>query len=123
MSEIQGDDQIWLALAELFFLDIQPEDHDYVSAARLIKQMGWNRHRTELVLVELIAPVAGHNLGFLLYPVIGAWQGFDREDLRQKIQKRIRARERHPRWLILLQDWHSRRMLKSLEVYRLLDLL
>jgi hypothetical protein len=63
-------EEIWLALAELFFLDTEPQQHDFDYAVRLLKEAGWNREETERTLIELIAPQVAGNLGYLVWPVI-----------------------------------------------------
>lgn len=119
----QGCEQekIWKTLAELFFLDNEPQESDFDYAAGLLKEAEWDRHKTRTTLVELIAPVAGDNLAYLLWPVIGIWSGFDSADLSQKIQKRIASRKMRPDWRYLFSDWYCERMLKKLGMDRLLN--
>jgi len=112
--------ELWGALAELFFLDTEPEDHDFERVLRLLTEANWRPERTRAALIELIAPIAGHNLGFLIYPVIGEWSGFDKADLCEKIQYLSERRARHPRWFFWLSDWYCARMLRKLGMDRLL---
>ncbi|GEM_PF-3926481 len=113
--------KIWRTLAELFFLDNEPQDEDFDYAAGLLKDAGWDRNITRRMLVECIAPVAGANQGHLLWPVIGEWAGFDSADLFQKIQKRMLSREIRPKWRYLFSDWYCERMLKTLGIDRLIN--
>src|SRR5262249_38906123 len=82
-----SEEALWLLLAELFFLDTEPADGDFRRAADALKGAGWTRERAHTTLVELIAPIAGANLGYLLWPVIGEWVGFDRAHLSAKIRR------------------------------------
>jgi hypothetical protein len=77
----ESEQRIWQALAELFFLDNEPQEIDFDNAAGLLKDAGWDRNKTRKMLIEFIAPVAGDNLAYLLWPVIGEWRGFDNSDL------------------------------------------
>ena len=117
------EEALWLSLAELFFLDTEPEQYEYESVAERLKQAGWTRAQTAAILTELIAPVAGVNLGYLVYPVIGEWAGFDADTIITRIERLKKLRETKPRWYFMLQDWNSRRMLKILRMDRLLALL
>ncbi len=113
--------RIWRTLAELFFLDNEPQEEDFDYAAGLLKDAGWDRKNTRKMLVECIAPVAGANPGRLLWPVIGEWAGFDSADLFQKIQKRMLSREIRPKWRYLFSDWYCERILKTLGIDRLIN--
>ena len=75
----------WLLLADLFFLDTEHSDWAYENAAERLKRMGLGREDSENMLIYEVAPIAGINLGYLLWPVIGAWDGFDRETLCSRI--------------------------------------
>ena len=75
----------WLLLAELFFLDTEHSDQVFQTAAESLKRMGVGREDAENILTYEVTPVTGVNLGYLLWPVIGAWDGFDREPLCSKI--------------------------------------
>lgn len=105
---------LWLALAELFFLDTEPDHNDYRRVARLLHEAGWSEQDAIEALL-LIAPIAGANLGFLIYPVIGAWAGFDKASLCEKIEARAISRQRYPKWYFYLQDKYSLWMLKELK--------
>jgi hypothetical protein len=114
------EEALWLLLAELFFLDTEPEDGDFRDAAAALKGAGWTRERARSALVELVAPVAGANLGYLIWPVIGEWAGFDRVFLAARIRRSQALRQRRPRWWFWLSDWYCSRMLRALGVERLL---
>jgi hypothetical protein len=119
----EQEQRLWVALAELFFLDTEPQDHDFDRVARLLEEANWTPDHTRKTLIELIAPVAGHNLGFLIYPVIGEWAGFDEAKLCKQIQRISDSRSRRPAWCFLLSDWYCEWMLRKLDMDRLLALL
>lgn len=110
-----------LALAELYFLDTEPSEADVVRGLALVTAAGWSREEAAAVLVRFIAPVAGANLGYLVYPVIGAWAGFDKDSLCGQINRLARNRARWPPWFYALSDWYCAWMLKKLGVDRLLS--
>lgn len=118
----ENEEAIWLALAELFFLDHIPYDTDFTRVADLLRKNSWTRLRTERTLIEAIAPHAGANLGYLIYPVIGAWAQLDSKTLSVKIRRSLSIREKRPRWHFLLSDWWCRRMLLRLGLEQLLSL-
>jgi hypothetical protein len=118
---MHDEQAIWLTLAELFFLDAEPQQADFERALALLREAGWSRKRTRKTLIELIAPTAGANLGFLVWPVIGEWMGFDKASLCSKIHRTAALREKYPKWYFFLSDWWCARMLQDLEVERLLD--
>jgi hypothetical protein len=109
-----------MSLAELFFLDNQSSEADLERAAALVKEQGWSPEETEKALVEVIAPVAGSNLGYLIYPVIGEWDRFEESSLIEKLERRRQAREQKAKWRFFLSDWWSRRMMRSLSMEALL---
>lgn len=114
------EESLWLALAELFFLDTEPGPGAYERVAELLQQAGWTRQQTRTVLIEIITPVAGANLGWLVYPVIGEWAGFSPETLLPQLRAMQQKRASRSRLRLYLQDMNSRRMLKKLEADRLL---
>jgi hypothetical protein len=114
-------EEAWLLLADLFFLDTEHPDAIYQTAAKRLKRMGLGREDAEAILAYEVAPVAGANLGYLLYPVIGAWDGFERESLCHKIEAYLRRRAARPRWHYFLQDFWMRRMVRRLEPEKLLS--
>lgn len=120
MNKRVGRDEIWQALAELFFLDTEKDSQDFKYVAKMLKDASWSREETLRTLVELIAPVAGSNLGYLIYPMIGEWAGFDKRQLCQEINKRLARRKKYPQWCFYLQDKYCAWMLKELHVSRLL---
>ena len=123
-SAVQTEENLWLALANLFFLDSEPDQRDFDNMAEMLQQAGWSREYTRTVLTELIAPVSGKNLGWLIYPIIGGeWAGFDLETLIPEIKSMQQKRATRPRWHFMLQDMNSRRMLRLLEIDRLLHAL
>lgn len=111
---------LWVALAELFFLDTEPQDNDFNRCAEMLKKAGWGSDKTRETLIKLVAPTGGSNLGFLIWPVIGAWSGFDKKTLCEKIQSTAMRRAKRPDWHFLVSDWYCERMLKALGMERLL---
>src|ERR1700730_18035723 len=67
---------------------LTPEHSDQVfqTAAESLKRMGLGREDAENILTYEVAPVAGFNLGYLLWPVIGAWDGLDREPCAARLE-------------------------------------
>jgi hypothetical protein len=114
---------LWVALAELFFLDTESQNYDFDRVTRLLKEAKWSSQKTRRALIELIAPIAGHNLGFLIWPVIGEWAGFDQTDLCRRIQCLSERRKKWPKWFFCASDWYCERMLKQLDMDRLLNLM
>jgi hypothetical protein len=117
------ENEICPLLADLFFLDTEPQPVWFENAARRLKDRGWSRQQVELTLIEQVAPVAGANLGYLLWPIIGQWAYFDADWLNERIDRHQRLRAVSPRWRVRLSDFWSRHMLKQLKWQRLLDLL
>ena len=118
----QGEeDELWLTLAELFFLDTESLESDFARAAELLKKNGWSRSRTEKTLVQLIAPQVASNIGWGLYPVNGEWAGFDGKVLSEKVRRSITLRAARPDWHFTLLDWWYRRLLNQLGMQRLLN--
>ncbi len=111
-----------LMLAELFFLDTEPDDLAFTRAAEMLKEQGWTREETYVFLLHDIAPVAGASLGYGIYLVMGEWAGFDREDFLSKLHAYQNRLGKNGLWE-RIKPWHNRRLLKSLGVDRLLDLL
>jgi hypothetical protein len=116
------EEEIWPVLADLFFLDTEAP-MSFQWAAQFLNERGYSREEVERALVERVAPVAGANLGYLLYPASGIWIGFATDPLCERIGRWQRRRARLPRWHIWLSDLWCRHMLKQLEWERLLDLL
>jgi hypothetical protein len=116
-------EEIWLLLADLFFLDTEHPDAFYKSTAERLKRLGVTRQNAEHILVYEVAPVAGANLGYLLWPVIGDWGGFEREALFSAIRSSVRRRASRPRWNYFLQDRWLRWMVPRLGSERLMVLL
>jgi hypothetical protein len=115
--------RIWLELAELFFLDTEPTGQDFSRVAMLLIEARLTREQVRRELIEIIAPAAGDNLGYHIYPVIGQWSVFDPAVLMPRFERSAMLRATHPRWYFLIQDWLSRRMLQKLGIERLLILL
>lgn len=123
MTPTDSEKILWLELAELFFIDTEMLEADFMRVAKLIKASNWDRSKVEETLVQLIAPHAGANVGYLFIPVIGEWSGFDLDDLCKKIERSQKLRKEKPSWYFTLSDWWCRRMLKNLGIDRLLSLL
>lgn len=119
----QDQEHVWLLRADLFFLDTEPPDLFYKATAEKLKQWGLTRQDTETILIYEVAPIAGANLGYLLWPVIGAWDGFERGALCSKIRAYVQRRAERPRWHYILQDWWMRWMVRELGSSQLLNLL
>jgi hypothetical protein len=116
------EETIWLTLAELFFLDTEPNEQDFQHALTLLKDAEWTREKTNKVLVELIAPHYGANLGYLIVPVVASeWAGFDKALLVSKIRHSVSLREKYPHWYFMLSDWWCAKLLHSLDINRLLN--
>jgi len=114
-------EEVWLLLADLFFLDTEHHDTAYQTAAESLKRVGLGREDAETILIYEVAPVAGMNLGYLLWPVIGAWDGFEREPLCRDIRAYVQRRAARPRWRYFLQDRWLRRMVRLLDSEKLLS--
>ena len=119
----ENREKAWLLLADLFFLDTQPTEADYQATARVLVQMGLGRKQAEEILLYEVAPVAGANLGYLLYPVIGEWDGFDAGHLCAKIRPFVERRAVRPQWHYFLQDRFMRWMVRQLEPEKLFSLM
>ncbi len=116
-------ERVWLLLADLLFLDTEHSDAVYKSTAETLTRLGIKRRDAEDILIYEVAPLAGANLGYLLWPVIGDWAGFDREDLSSAIRSYLRRRASRSRWHYCLQDRRMRWMVSRLGAERLLVLL
>jgi hypothetical protein len=114
-------EKAWVLLAELFFLDTEPGEWDYQYTAEHLKRLGLGRQQAEAILLYEVAPIAGVNLGYLLYPVIGEWSGFDAEHLCGRIRPYVERRSGRPRWHYFLQDRYMRWMVRQLEPEKLLS--
>ncbi len=114
-------EKAWLLLADLFFLDTEPSERDYQTTAERLRQLGLGREEAEKILLYEVAPIAGANLGYLLWPVIGVWDGFDAADLCSKIGAYARRRAGRPQWHYFLQDRFIRWMVRQLEPEKLLS--
>ena len=121
MRSDSSDEKIWVELAELFFLDTEFDERDFERIAKLLKDSGWSRERTEKTLVQLIAPHVAGNLGHLFWPVIGEWAGFDHDWLCARVRHSKILRTKHPDWYFMISDWWCRKMLRQLDVERLLS--
>lgn len=121
---VNHEEEIWPALADLFFLDTEPQPEQFQSVARFLIERGYGRQEVERALIERVAPVAGANLGYLLYPIVtGEWAGFDPDLLCEEIGRWRRRRARLPGWCIWVTDRWCHRMLCQMRWERLLTLL
>ena len=114
-------EKAWLLLADLFFLDTEPSEEDYQATAARLVEIGLGRKEATEILLYEVAPIAGANLGYLLYPVIGVWDGFDAEHLCGKIRRYVERRAARRQWHYYLQDRFMRWMVRQLEAEKLLS--
>ena len=117
----ENREKAWLLLADLFFLDTEPSEEDYQATAAHLVRMGLGRKEAGEILLYEVAPIAGANLGYLLWPVIGVWDGFDAEHLCGKIRRYVERRAARPQWHYYLQDRFMRWMVRQLETEKLLS--
>lgn len=115
-----SEEEVWVLLADLLFLDTETLESEFRDAAGALNHAGWTRQRIETVLIELVAPIAGANVGYLVYPVIGEWVGFDETWLVTKVRRRQARRKRLPRWWFWLVDRNMARIIRALGAERLL---
>ena len=70
--------QAWIHLADLLFVDTEWDERWWTSTAQWLRANGFDARAVRAILVHEVAPVAGANFGYLLYPVIPpVWAGFD----------------------------------------------
>jgi hypothetical protein len=112
---------VWLELAELFFLDTEHDDAWCEAVAKKLRERGLGKDEVERILIYEVAPIAGANFAYLAWPIIGEWGAFDREHLCRKIEGYLDRRARRPPWFYLGQDWWMRWMVRKLAPERLLD--
>ncbi len=115
----ENREKAWLLLADLFFLDTEPDELDFQSAAEGLAEMSIKREEAEDILIHEVAPVAGANLGYLIWPVFGVWSGFDAADLYGRIGAHAKRRAARPQWQCAIQDRFMRWMVRQLEPERL----
>jgi hypothetical protein len=115
----ENREKAWVLLADLFFLDTEPDELDYQRAAERLTGIGLTRDEAEKILLYEVAPIAGANLGYLLWPVIGVWDGFDAGDMCGKIRPCVERRAGRPQWHYFLQDRFMRWMVRQLEPEKL----
>ena len=82
--------------------------------------MGLGRKEAGEILLYEVAPIAGANLGYLMWPVIGVWDGFDAGHLCGKIRRYVERRAARRQWHYYLQDRFMRWMVRQLETEKLL---
>ncbi len=114
-------EKAWLLLADLFVLDTEPSEWDYQATAERLQQIRLGRQEAEKILLYEVAPVAGANLGYLLWPVIGVWGAFEPEPMCAGIGAYVKRRAARPQWHYFLQDRFMRWMLRQLEPEKLLS--
>lgn len=112
-------EDIWLQLAELFFLDTEPTAEDYQHIGRMLIENGWTPEYTFDFIIKYIAPKYAANLGYFIYPAIGEWSGFDREELVNEVNRMIFLRNKYPSWYFLFSDWWMKRILRWLDFEKL----
>jgi hypothetical protein len=96
--------RLWLALAELFFLDTEIRHSDFDYVASLLEEADWDGKKTRATLVELIAPAVGFNSGRPLRPTLGEWSGFESQYLCVRIERLRESRSEHPKFLFFISD-------------------
>ncbi|MDR0779216.1 MAG: hypothetical protein LBF16_00765 [Pseudomonadales bacterium] len=111
-----NDAALWIALADLFFLDTEPDEADFKRVAALIKAEAWTRKRVETTLVQWIAPQVAGNL----FSVAGVWAGFDSAWLVARVRRSQALRAKRPAWHFLLADWYYGRIIRTIGISRLL---
>lgn len=76
----------WELLSELF-VDTERSEDDLVLLARRLKGVGYSLEDLDYFLKKEVAPIAGR---WMQYPgAIGAWPGFDRDDLEIRIRENL----------------------------------
>lgn len=113
--------KLWVELANLFFLDHDPQDSEYQEAIGKLRRAGWSKDVAKRFLVEHLAPALGGNVGFLIYPANGEWSCFRKEDVRDRVLRSVRRRRSRPGWVNKLCDAFFERMMRTLDVDRLLS--
>ena len=116
--------EIWMHLAKLFFSGEVVDERRLTEMAALLKTAKWSRDQTEKALLHLIAPHAKRNLGFGLPPAIGEEDFLERYNILPLMLRSEKLRGKH-QWpyYFFIQDWLNKRILKKLEIERLLRLL
>ena len=109
-------EELIVAISELLFLDHSPEEYSYSHVKNLIQKSNIPTKKIEEFTIQYIAPACAPNLGYLIYPVIGAWDGFDKDELIPKIQKR---KKRLP-IMNKVRDGFFKRMIYKLEFGKLI---
>lgn len=112
-------EDIWLELANLFFLDTEHDNRVFENVARMLVENGWTAEFTFDFIAKMIAPKYGNNIGFLIYPVIGTWAGFDREELIKEVNHQVALRKKYPDWYFIISDWLMKRLLIALDFTKL----
>lgn len=116
--------EIWMHLATLFFSGESIGENQLKETAALLKSAGWSRAQTEKTILQLIVPHAKRNLGFGLPPAIGEEDFLDQDNLLplMLLSEKLRKKHQWP-YYFLIQDWVNNRILKKLNIERLLRLL
>lgn len=116
--------ELWMHLAGLFFSGEPVDESELINSATLLKSMGWNRKQTEKALLEIIAPHAKQNLGYGIPPAIGEDDLLEPERLIPLMLRSEELRHKHSwKHYFLITDWMHRKLLRKLNVERLLRLL
>jgi hypothetical protein len=56
---LETRENIWLALAELFFLDTESSEADYFRVAKILSEYRLSRKEVEKIVIYEVAPIAG----------------------------------------------------------------
>jgi hypothetical protein len=124
IASMVNKEEIYLLLAALFFSGETASEKRFEEVAAVLKSAGWDRDRTEKVLLQLIAPHAKRNLGYGLPTVMGEWDLLDTDNLLPHVLRSEELREKYQSpYLFLIPDWLNKRLLRKLKIERLLNLL
>ncbi|HUH83981.1 MAG TPA: hypothetical protein VLX85_05195 [Stellaceae bacterium] len=107
---------MWRLLADLLFLDTETLESEFRDAADALNHAGWTRAAGG----DRAHRVGGAHVGYLVYPVIGEWVGFDATGLVAKVRRRQALRKRLPRWWFWLADRDMAWIIRALGAERLL---
>ena len=77
-ADLEVRTQAWIRLADLLFVDNEWDERHWESTGHWLRAHGFDARTVRAILVHEVAPVAGANFAYLLYPIIpSVWAGFD----------------------------------------------